>query len=186
MVGACADWFAVTALFRRPLGPADPAHRHHPAQQGRGSAQALGGFIADNFLTEAVLQDKLRQLEVARWGGDWLSRAGQRPLAGPAFAECLPEVLAAVPRRARSATSPARPPWRRRAPPRPRRSPAALLGAALERRPAAGDADAGVEIARRLSRRATRRRSASRSPSSRRSGCRNGSTGCWRRRSATA
>ncbi len=33
MVGACADWFAVVALFRRPARPADPAHRHCAGEQ---------------------------------------------------------------------------------------------------------------------------------------------------------
>ena len=31
MVGALADWFAVTALFKYPMGTQDPAHRHHSA-----------------------------------------------------------------------------------------------------------------------------------------------------------
>ncbi len=34
MIGALADWFAVTALFRHPLGHPDPAHRDHPRAQG--------------------------------------------------------------------------------------------------------------------------------------------------------
>ena len=34
MVGALADWFAVTALFRHPLRHPDPAHRDHPQAQG--------------------------------------------------------------------------------------------------------------------------------------------------------
>ena len=34
MVGGLADWFAVTALFKHPLGAADPAHRDHPQPQG--------------------------------------------------------------------------------------------------------------------------------------------------------
>jgi hypothetical protein len=34
MVGGLADWFAVTALFRHPLGLPIPPHRDHPAQQG--------------------------------------------------------------------------------------------------------------------------------------------------------
>ena len=39
MVGGLADWFAVTALFRHPLGLPDPAHRDHPDPQGRDRAQ---------------------------------------------------------------------------------------------------------------------------------------------------
>src|SRR6186713_2799048 len=83
MVGACADWFAVTALFRHPLGLPIPHTGIIPRNKAR-IGEALGGFIADNFLTERVLAEKLHQLEVARWGGDWLTqpanarRAAQR------------------------------------------------------------------------------------------------------------
>ena len=52
MVGGLADWFAVTALFRHPLGHADPAHRDHPAQEGPDRRRALAGFVQQNFLTE--------------------------------------------------------------------------------------------------------------------------------------
>ena len=41
MIGAIADWFAVTALFRHPLGPADSAHRDHPAQEGHTRCESV-------------------------------------------------------------------------------------------------------------------------------------------------
>src|SRR5271170_6187554 len=66
MVGACADWFAVVALFRRPLGLPIPHTAIIPRNKDR-IGQALGRFISDNFLTVAVLNERLRQLEVARW-----------------------------------------------------------------------------------------------------------------------
>jgi uncharacterized membrane-anchored protein YjiN (DUF445 family) len=71
MIGACADWFAVTALFRRPLGLPIPHTGLIPRKKEQIGA-ALGGFIAENFLTEAVLEARLRQLELARWGAAWL------------------------------------------------------------------------------------------------------------------
>jgi uncharacterized membrane-anchored protein YjiN (DUF445 family) len=71
MVGACADWFAVTALFRRPFGLPIPHTGIIPRKKDQ-IGDALGGFIAENFLTETVLEAKLRQLEVARWGAAWL------------------------------------------------------------------------------------------------------------------
>jgi uncharacterized membrane-anchored protein YjiN (DUF445 family) len=71
MVGACADWFAVTALFRRPLGLPIPHTALVPRKKDEIGA-ALGDFIAENFLTEGVLEAKLRQLEIARWGAAWL------------------------------------------------------------------------------------------------------------------
>ena len=96
MVGGCADWFAVTALFRRPLGLPIPHTGIIPRNKTRIGA-ALGGFIADNFLTEAVLADRLRQLEVARWGGGWLSRPQNARRLARRLALLLPEVLAAAP-----------------------------------------------------------------------------------------
>ena len=97
MVGACADWFAVTALFRRPLGLPIPHTAIIPRNKDRIGA-ALGGFIADNFLTAAVLQDKLRALDAARWGGAWLQRpANARGLAAR-LAKVLPQVVSAIPR----------------------------------------------------------------------------------------
>jgi uncharacterized membrane-anchored protein YjiN (DUF445 family) len=72
MVGACADWFAVTALFRQPLGLPIPHTGIVPRKKDQ-IGEALGEFIAENFLTEAVLEAKLRQLEIARWGAAWLS-----------------------------------------------------------------------------------------------------------------
>jgi uncharacterized membrane-anchored protein YjiN (DUF445 family) len=96
MIGGCADWFAVTALFRRPLGLPIPHTGIIPQNKDRIGA-ALGGFIAENFLTEAVLQDKLRQLEVARWGGDWLSRPQNARKLARRLAMVLPEVLTSGP-----------------------------------------------------------------------------------------
>src|SRR3984957_20087356 len=70
-VGACADWFAVTALFRRPLGLPIPHTGIIPRNKDR-IGDALGAFIADNFLTVEILEAKLRALELGRWGAAWL------------------------------------------------------------------------------------------------------------------
>lgn len=96
MVGACADWFAVTALFRRPFGLPIPHTGIIPRNKDR-IGQALGGFIADNFLTEAVLEEKLRRLEVARWGGDWLRRPENAQKTARRIAVALPKLLSALP-----------------------------------------------------------------------------------------
>lgn len=96
VVGACADWFAVTALFRRPLGLPIPHTGIIPRNKDRIGA-ALGAFIAENFLTEAVLEDKLRQLEVARWGGAWLSRPQNARRLARRITAVVPEVLASAP-----------------------------------------------------------------------------------------
>ena len=96
VAGACADWFAVTALFRRPLGLPIPHTAIIPRNKDRIGA-ALGGFIADNFLTEAVLQDRLRQLELARWGGDWLNDPRKARRLAIRLAGVLPELLTSGP-----------------------------------------------------------------------------------------
>jgi uncharacterized membrane-anchored protein YjiN (DUF445 family) len=97
MVGACADWFAVTALFRRPFGLPIPHTAIIPRNKDR-IGRALGGFIAENFLTAEVLQDKLRALEVARWGGAWLGEPANARRLAARLAVVLPEVIGAAPK----------------------------------------------------------------------------------------
>jgi uncharacterized membrane-anchored protein YjiN (DUF445 family) len=72
MVGALADWFAVTALFRRPLGLPIPHTAIIPTKKDM-IGDSLGDFIGTNFLAEEVVRDKLRRTELARRVGGWLS-----------------------------------------------------------------------------------------------------------------
>jgi uncharacterized membrane-anchored protein YjiN (DUF445 family) len=58
MVGALADWFAVTALFRRPLGLPIPHTGIIPNNKSR-IGRSLGLFVQRNFLTEAVLDSQV-------------------------------------------------------------------------------------------------------------------------------
>ncbi len=73
MVGALADWFAVTALFRRPLGLPIP---HTAIIQTRKDqiGVSLGGFVRDNFLTAPVIAERLEHAELARRVGRWLAQ----------------------------------------------------------------------------------------------------------------
>ena len=71
MVGAFADWFAVTALFRHPLGIPIPHTAIIQARKDQIGA-SLGGFVRDNFLTTEVIQERLVSAELARRVGDWL------------------------------------------------------------------------------------------------------------------
>ncbi|MFC6089400.1 DUF445 domain-containing protein [Saccharothrix sp. BKS2] len=73
MVGALADWFAVTALFRRPLGLPIPHTAIIPSRKDT-FGDALGSFVGQNFLSEAVVRDKLRRVGVGRRLGEWLVR----------------------------------------------------------------------------------------------------------------
>src|SRR6202012_1836602 len=54
VVGGCADWFAVTALFRRPFGLPIPHTAIVPRHKDR-IAEALGGFVARHFLAEETI-----------------------------------------------------------------------------------------------------------------------------------
>ncbi len=72
MVGGLADWFAVTALFRHPLGIPIPHTAIIPTRKddiGRG----LGQFVQGNFLSGPVLMDKIRSAGVADRIGTWLA-----------------------------------------------------------------------------------------------------------------
>lgn len=73
MVGALADWFAVTALFRRPMGLPIPHTAIIPSKKNM-IGDSLGDFVGQNFLSEDVVRDKLRRTELARRTGGWLAR----------------------------------------------------------------------------------------------------------------
>jgi uncharacterized membrane-anchored protein YjiN (DUF445 family) len=72
MVGALADWFAVTALFKHPLGlpiPHTAIIKRKKDQLGEG----LGAFVRENFLSEENVETKLRDADVASRTGKWLA-----------------------------------------------------------------------------------------------------------------
>ncbi|GAB11627.1 hypothetical protein GOARA_082_00140 [Gordonia araii NBRC 100433] len=72
MVGALADWFAVTALFRHPLGLPIP----HTALIKRKKDQIgdqLGGFIEENFMVPELIEQRAASLELPRRVSTWLA-----------------------------------------------------------------------------------------------------------------
>ncbi len=71
MVGALADWFAVTALFRRPLGLPIPHTAIIPNRKDE-IGRTLGEFIETNFLASDVVRTKLASTAIARRAGEWL------------------------------------------------------------------------------------------------------------------
>jgi uncharacterized membrane-anchored protein YjiN (DUF445 family) len=71
MVGGLADWFAVTALFRHPLGLPIPHTAIIPRNKDR-IGEALASFIRDNFLIPSVVARRMRKLDVARAAGRFL------------------------------------------------------------------------------------------------------------------
>ncbi|MFE9400271.1 DUF445 domain-containing protein [Streptomyces sp. NPDC006530] len=72
MVGALADWFAVTALFRRPLGLPIP---HTAIIQNKKDqfGASLGTFVGENFLSTDVVRTRLQALGIGRRLGTWLA-----------------------------------------------------------------------------------------------------------------
>jgi uncharacterized membrane-anchored protein YjiN (DUF445 family) len=72
MVGALADWFAVTALFRRPLGLPIPHTAIIPTRKDQLGA-GLGDFVGTHFLSEQVVRDRLKSVGVAARVGGWLT-----------------------------------------------------------------------------------------------------------------
>ena len=72
MVGALADWFAVTALFKHPLGlpiPHTAIIKRKKDQLGEG----LSTFVRENFLSPENVETKLRDADVASRTGKWLA-----------------------------------------------------------------------------------------------------------------
>ncbi|MFC8916220.1 DUF445 domain-containing protein [Streptomyces sp. NPDC047821] len=72
MVGALADWFAVTALFRRPMGLPIPHTAIIPTKKDQLGA-SLGSFVGENFLSETVVRARLHSLGIGGRLGTWLA-----------------------------------------------------------------------------------------------------------------
>lgn len=71
MVGGLADWFAVTALFRHPLGIPIP-HTALIAKKKDQLGSALSGFVGDNFLNPQLITEKVASAQVPEKIGAWL------------------------------------------------------------------------------------------------------------------
>jgi uncharacterized membrane-anchored protein YjiN (DUF445 family) len=84
MVGGLADWFAVTALFRHPLGMPIPHTAIIPRNKDR-IGDALANFIRENFLIPSVVARRMQRLDVAAAAGRFLqtpAAEGNRIRAG--------------------------------------------------------------------------------------------------------
>ena len=73
MVGGIADWFAVTALFRHPLGIPIPHTAIVPTRKER-IGRSLGRFVEGNFLSPDILTTKLRSIGMAERLADYLQQ----------------------------------------------------------------------------------------------------------------
>lgn len=92
MIGAIADWFAVTALFRHPLGLPIPHTAIIPRKKDALGA-SLSAFVATNFLHAEAVSTKIRSVGVSRRAGEWLSKSANRDLVVDRAAGGLEYVL---------------------------------------------------------------------------------------------
>ncbi len=92
MVGGLADWFAVTALFRRPLGLPIPHTAIIPNNKDR-IGRTIGRFIERNFLTTDVLLPKLREMHVGARFAAWLAAPSTAPLVAHSITAMLPYLI---------------------------------------------------------------------------------------------
>jgi uncharacterized membrane-anchored protein YjiN (DUF445 family) len=72
MVGGLADWFAVTALFRHPLGVPIPHTAIIPSRKDQ-FGRTLGEFVQDNFLSPDTIVDRIRSGRIAARAAEWLA-----------------------------------------------------------------------------------------------------------------
>ncbi len=94
-VGGIADWFAVTALFRHPLGLPIPHTAIIPAQKAR-LGRALGRFVAEHVFTQAEVSRTLSRIDLSGILHRFLSDPAATQPAAQALATMLPRLLATI------------------------------------------------------------------------------------------
>jgi uncharacterized membrane-anchored protein YjiN (DUF445 family) len=92
MVGALADWFAVTALFRHPLRIPIPHTAIIPKRKNE-IGRSLGEFVQGNFLTREVIGERLAGVHVGERFGRWLAEPDNAGRAAAAAADAMGGVL---------------------------------------------------------------------------------------------
>jgi uncharacterized membrane-anchored protein YjiN (DUF445 family) len=92
MVGGIADWFAVTALFRHPLGLPIPHTRLIPRNQAR-IAEGVARYIDGEFLQQEVLAQRLRRFDIAEHLSRLLDSEATRRKIVDGFMRVLPRLL---------------------------------------------------------------------------------------------
>jgi uncharacterized membrane-anchored protein YjiN (DUF445 family) len=92
MVGACADWFAIVALFRHPLGLPIPHTAIIPRNKQR-LGDSLGAFIARNFFAPAEISGRFDRIDIADWVAQWLKKPENVSLVVRASKRVLPPAL---------------------------------------------------------------------------------------------
>jgi uncharacterized membrane-anchored protein YjiN (DUF445 family) len=95
MVGGLADWFAVTAIFRHPLGLPIPHTAVIPKNQDR-IADAVGRFIADNFLKPGLVAERVKDKDLSEALGKWLAEPHQSKALAEGLVSAVPSLLDAL------------------------------------------------------------------------------------------
>ncbi len=93
VVGGLADWFAVTALFRHPLGLPIPHTRILPRGKDR-IASSLSNFVVSNFLSREVVERELSQIDLSAKGAEWIETKAD--VIAARATEYLPRLLHAL------------------------------------------------------------------------------------------
>ncbi|UDL90021.1 DUF445 domain-containing protein [Mesorhizobium sp. PAMC28654] len=94
-IGGLADWYAVVALFKRPLGLPIPHTAIIPANQTR-IADNFGRFIEVNFLAPEPVREKLAEVDFSALVADWLADPSRAAGLSHFVSRLVPQTLAAV------------------------------------------------------------------------------------------
>lgn len=95
MVGGLADWFAVTALFRHPLGIPIPHTAIIPRNKDR-IGDTLATFLRENFLTPRIVARRLEGFDMAAAAGRWLAAPSSSGSPRRGFAKLIQQILEAL------------------------------------------------------------------------------------------
>ncbi|OWW22356.1 DUF445 domain-containing protein [Noviherbaspirillum denitrificans] len=95
MVGALADWFAVTALFRHPLGVPIPHTAIIPRNKDR-IADSLSNFLEHNFITQEIIRAEMRPIDFAGAAAAWLSQPENSKAISRQIVRSVPTLLRVI------------------------------------------------------------------------------------------
>lgn len=95
MVGGLADWFAVTALFRRPMGLPIPHTALIPRNKDR-LGDSLSGFVGENFLNAELITEKVATAEIPLRVGQWLAEPANAEKLSAEAGRLLANALEAI------------------------------------------------------------------------------------------
>lgn len=95
LVGGLADWFAVTAIFRRPLGLPIPHTAVIPERKDQ-FGRTLGRFVQENLLTAALITDRVRGARVPQRVAEWLADEAHAALLARSIVDAASDLAGVV------------------------------------------------------------------------------------------